>query len=295
MYAFSSPSSPPFSWPWLVDAVQAQGPDAARPAVRLDVQPGKPEVGEEVAVSWQVTDGVSVSVRRDGQQVSTDPAGEMAFTVSDKQPITWAVVASNRAGATSEEITVRPVTFGPIASCITSGMEAAGGLWAGQLLIAIVPGVVIILVSVVKGQVNALGGTPPATARDSLYGLPAGPAGRRASILWPGLSLAARLVFPLLLAFGPIDGHQADDLGKPPPGPGRRPVDHLVFRFGHINDDAIVSLFDCHTQTAVLFVLILARGGTIGRGGNASNSLSIHIICFYWQRPCTTCTSGGRF
>ena len=69
-----------------------------------------------------------VSVRRDGQQVSTDAAGERSFTVTDKRPVTWAVAVSNRAGATSDEIMVRPVTFGSAASFITSGMEAAGGL-----------------------------------------------------------------------------------------------------------------------------------------------------------------------
>ena len=31
---------------------------------------------------------------------------------------------------------VRPVTFGSMASFITSGMEAAGGLWVGQLVLA---------------------------------------------------------------------------------------------------------------------------------------------------------------
>ena len=46
------------------------------------------------------------------------------------------MAASNRAGATSDEIMVRPVTFGSMASFITSGMEAAGGLWVGQLVLA---------------------------------------------------------------------------------------------------------------------------------------------------------------
>ena len=62
--------------------------------------------------------------------------------------------ASNRAGATSDEIMVRPVTFGSIASFITSGMEAACGLWVGQLVIAFVPGLVIILVAVIKGNIT---------------------------------------------------------------------------------------------------------------------------------------------
>ena len=63
--------------------------------------------------------------------------------------------ASNRAGSTSEELTVRPVTFGSIASFITSGMEAAGGLWAGQLLIAVVSGLAIILAAIIKGGILA--------------------------------------------------------------------------------------------------------------------------------------------
>ena len=37
------------------------------PSVRLDVQPARPEVGQEVSVSWLVSGAVSVSVRRDGQ------------------------------------------------------------------------------------------------------------------------------------------------------------------------------------------------------------------------------------
>ena len=107
-----------------------------------------------MTVSWQVTGAVSVTVRRDGQQVSTDAAGVRTFTVADKHPITWAVAASNRAGATSEEVTVRPVAFGSAASFITSGMEAAGGLWVGQLVLAFLPGLVIILVAVVKGSIT---------------------------------------------------------------------------------------------------------------------------------------------
>ena len=52
---------------------------------------------------------------------------------------------------------------------------------------------------------------------------PAGPAGRRASVLWPGLSRAALLVCPLHLGVGPINGDQADCVGRPPPGSTRAP------------------------------------------------------------------------
>ena len=169
------------AWPWLAAPVLAQGPPLAPPVIALDVEPAKPEVGQEVTVSWQVSGAVSVSVRRDAQQVSTDAAGERSFTVADKRPITWAVAASNRAGATSEEMTVRPVTFGSAASFITSGMAAAGGLWVGQLVLAFVPGLVIILVAVIKAKVTpapfiAAGGLAPVLAFVfvALFNYPAG-------------------------------------------------------------------------------------------------------------------------
>ena len=78
---------------------------------------------------------------------------------------------------------------------------------------------------------------------------PARPAGRRAAVLWPGLSRAALLVCPLHLGVGPINGDQADYVGRPPPGSVRRPGELLVFRLGEIEDDALVSLLDCHTKT----------------------------------------------
>ena len=130
------------------------------PAIRLEVQPARPEVGQETTASWQVTGAVSVSVRRNGVQVSTAAAGEVSFTVLDKRPAVWRVEASNRGGSTSEEITseeitVRPVTFGSWAAFITSGMEHAGGLWFGQLVIALAPGLAIIIIAaVVKGNIT---------------------------------------------------------------------------------------------------------------------------------------------
>ena len=125
----------------------------APPAIRLEVQPARPEVGQETTASWQVTGAVSVSVRRNGVQVSA-AAGEVAFTVLDKRAVVWRVEASNRAGSSSEEITVRPVTFGSWAAFITSGMERAGGLWVGQLVIALAPGLAIIIAAVVKGNIT---------------------------------------------------------------------------------------------------------------------------------------------
>ena len=69
----------------------------------------------------------------------------------------------------SKEMTVRPVTFGSVRSFIASGMEAAGGLWVGQLVIAFVPGLVIVVVAVLTGKITpapfiAAGGLTPVMA-----------------------------------------------------------------------------------------------------------------------------------
>ena len=106
--------------------------------------------------------------------------------------------ASNRAGATSEEMTVRPVTFGSIASFIKVGMEAAGGLWAGQLLIAVVPGLAIIMAAVIKGSITpapfiAAGILAPAMAFifAALFGYTAG--------YWLAASLTILLVLAVVI------------------------------------------------------------------------------------------------
>ena len=88
----------------------------------------------------------------------------------------------------------------------------------------------------------------PAFAGTTAGELGIGPRGRRAAVLWPGLSRAALLVCPLHLGVGPINGDQADCVGRPPPGSTRRPGDHLILRLGEIDDDALVSLFDCQPK-----------------------------------------------
>ena len=45
-------------WPWLVAPVLAQGPPLAPAVIALDVEPAKPEVGQEVSVSWLVSGAV---------------------------------------------------------------------------------------------------------------------------------------------------------------------------------------------------------------------------------------------
>ena len=100
--------------PWAAPA-RAQGPDVAPPVILLAVVTGKPEVGQEVTVSWQVTGAVSVSVRRDGQASLPTLQGRELSRCRTSDRLPGGVVASNRAGSTSEELTVRPVTFGSIA------------------------------------------------------------------------------------------------------------------------------------------------------------------------------------
>ena len=109
---------------------------------------------------------------------------------------------------------------------------------------------------------------------------PAGPAGRRAAVLWPGLSRAALLVCPLHLGVGPINGDQADCVGRLPPGSTRRPGDHLILRLGEIDDDALVSLFDCQPKPPPVcagFVPILARGGPCGGWAEVRRIQSLYI------------------
>ena len=95
-------------------------------------------------------------------------------------------------------MTVRPVTFGSIASFIKVGMEAAGGLWAGQLLIAVVPGLAIIMAAVIKGSITpapfiAAGILAPAMAFifAALFGYTAG--------YWLAASLTILLVLALVI------------------------------------------------------------------------------------------------
>ena len=106
--------------------------------------------------------------------------------------------------------------------------------------------------------------------RDSLYALgQRDRLDRRAiKVLWPGLCRAGTPGLPRLhLGVGPINGDQADCVGRPPPGSVRRPGERLVFRLGEIEDDALVSLFDCQPKPPPVcagFVPILARGGPCG-------------------------------
>ena len=137
----------------------------------------------------------------------------------------------------------------------------------------------------------------PAFAGTTAGELGIGPRGRRAAVLWPGLSRAALLVCPLHLGVGPINGDQADCVGRPPPGSTRRPGDHLILRLGEIDDDALVSLFDCQPNPPPVcagFVPILASGGPCGGWAtHTPNSVPIHIICIYAERFRTRSTIRG--
>ena len=132
----------------------------------------------------------------------------------------------------------------------------------------------------------------PAFAGTTAGELGIGPRGRRAAVLWPGLSRAALLVCPLHLGVGPINGDQADCVGRPPPGSTRRPGERLVFRLGEIEDDALVSLFDCQPNPPPVcagFAPILALGGPCGGGAGLRRIQSlIYIICSFGGCFCKT-------
>ena len=62
--------------------------------------------------------------------------------------------------------------------------------------------------------------------------------------------------------------------------------------------DEAVRVTGQHRKAAIGGGKVDHGGGIRARGGNASISIPIYIIYFYWQRPCTTCTidtSEGRF
>ena len=142
------------------------------------------------------------------------------------------------------------------AETIEAQQRAAAGL-AAQVMAAVVqqlaecrqlwPGGVDTAARL-EAAIKVLGGCRrPRPATPCMPG-PAGPAGRRASVLWPGLSRAAL----------------------------------LVFRLGEIEDDALVSLLDCQPKPPPVcagFVPILALGGPCGGWAtHTANSFPIHII-----------------
>ena len=70
-----------------------------------------------------------------------------------------------------------------------------------------------------------------------------------------------------------------------------------MFRLGEIDDDALVSLFDCQPNPAGglrRFAPILALGGPCGGWAtHTPNSFPIHIIYIYAERFRTTSTIRG--
>lgn len=117
----------------------------ARPSIVMETSDRTPAVGDAVTFSWTVTGADSVSVRRDGVQVSTDHQGEWKETIDAKGVITWEVTATNRSGTSTGNLDIEVVTFGDGEDFITSGPE---GEWVLQMIVSVVPGIVIILASI---------------------------------------------------------------------------------------------------------------------------------------------------
>jgi len=127
-------------------ALQAQD---ARPSIVMETTDRTPAIGDTVTFTWTVSGADSVSVRRGGVQVSTDHQGEWEETIAAKGVITWEVTATNRAGSSSGDLDIEVVTFGDGRSFITSGPE---GEWVLQMIISVVPGIVIILASILVSK-----------------------------------------------------------------------------------------------------------------------------------------------
>lgn len=145
------------------NAVLAQG----APAIRLALSDRTPEVGQEVVIAWDVSGAVSVSVRRNGNQVSTDHTGKVTEPVPDKKPVEWKVTASNRNGSETAAVTVKGVSIGSVRSFVVGGNPSGG--WVTEIILALIPGVVVIGLSVLKGNISpgpfiAGGIAMPATA-----------------------------------------------------------------------------------------------------------------------------------
>ncbi len=133
---------------FLPAIVSAQG----TPAIDLSVDDRVPEVDEEVTVAWRVTGADSVSVRRNGVQISTQHNGQRSETIADRSAIVWTVEASNRSGSVNGELTVEPATIGSIASWVTGGNPS--GSWVTQIILSLIPGAVIVVVSILRGQIT---------------------------------------------------------------------------------------------------------------------------------------------
>ena len=130
-------------------ALEAQ--DGGRPQVQLAANDGITEVGKEITITWSVAGADSVSVRREGSQISTDHQGAWEETTVRKGVIQWEVTATNRSGTASEELEIDVVSIGSIESLITGG---TAGEWVTQLVLSIVPGIVIIVAAVLKGAIT---------------------------------------------------------------------------------------------------------------------------------------------
>ena len=134
---------------WITPAaLEAQD---GRPQVQLSVSDRIVELGQQITVTWSVDGADSVSVRRDGSQISTDYQGTWEETIVSKGVIQWEVTATNRSGTASEELEIEAGSIGSVASLITGG---PGGEWVTQLVLSIVPGIVIIVTAMVTGHIT---------------------------------------------------------------------------------------------------------------------------------------------
>ena len=134
------------------EAVIATPAPTPAPMLIVTVDDRVPEVGEMVTVTWTVTGAVSVAVRRNGVQVSTAHTGQRSETIADRKPITYSITAGNQSETARGELTIKPARIGSVRSFIAGGNPA--GEWVTQIILSVIPGIMIIGISIFRGNVT---------------------------------------------------------------------------------------------------------------------------------------------
>ena len=128
------------------------------PTILLEASGPILAVGETATITWTVSGADSVSVKRDGVEVSTDHQGEREETLESEGEIIWAVWAANQGHTfekvvnifwvdleTQKELQAQRGHYVPGRHHVTSLSE---GEWGLQVIISVIPGIVFILGSI---------------------------------------------------------------------------------------------------------------------------------------------------
>ena len=109
------------------------------PTANLEADDATPAVDQEVTVSWFATGAASVSLTRDGNQVSANHSGTTTYTPTDRTPVAFKITATNPSGSAVREIVIRPRAFSTPAGLV--GLSP-GGAAVAQMLIMVAVGTI---------------------------------------------------------------------------------------------------------------------------------------------------------